>query len=99
MLARSSRVRPSSEMGVPVCSHCSKEILIYQGVVEQEEADLMVVAREIVSEGIRDGQLRDEIYCQICKQTCYTPTEYVQGVVERTVLINNLENSCFEDGS
>ena len=71
------------------CTHHSThlsnaEILMYQGLLEHEESDPMVIAREIVSEGIRDGQLRDEIYCQICKQTCYTPTEYISPLSPTT---------------
>lgn len=51
-------------------------ILMYQGVskLPTTEAPLSI-ARQIASEGITDGQIRDELLCQLCKQTCYTPSD------------------------
>jgi len=36
----------------------------------------MRVAQQLVTDGIQEGQLRDEIFCQLCKQTCEAPERY-----------------------
>jgi hypothetical protein len=42
------------------------EILIYQGVRESEGQDVLTAAQEVVALGVREGQMRDEILCQLC---------------------------------
>jgi len=53
-------------------------ILQYQGVSGKTGGNLRV-ACDIVTIGIREGQLRDEIYCQICKQLTNTPDREIQS--------------------
>ncbi|ELR12039.1 RhoGAP domain containing protein [Acanthamoeba castellanii str. Neff] len=53
-----------------------KLILAYQGVIKRETNESpLAIARQIAADGITEGQIRDELFCQLCKQTCYTPNE------------------------
>jgi hypothetical protein len=52
-----------------------KMILMYQGIKDLEGQDPLTIAQTIICYGIREGQLRDEILCQLCKQTSFTPNE------------------------
>ena len=61
--------------------HCSLTrtlILTYQGLKKPlRPTEEIATARELLQEALREGQIRDEIYCQICTQTCDTPSAYV----------------------
>ena len=35
--------------------------------------DSVAVAQDIIGRAINMPELRDEIYCQLCKQSCYNP--------------------------
>lgn len=53
-----------------------KLILAYQGVIKRETNESpLAIARQIAADGITEGQIRDELFCQLCKQTCYTPND------------------------
>ena len=51
-----------------------KEVQMYMGDRPMNKTDTEVkLAHSIVAACISAPELRDELYCQLCKQTCYNP--------------------------